>query len=121
MPTPATRSHAVPVRRRPFVVLVLLLLLLPAAAVLLGAAATQGTPAGAVQGAASDEPLPQTTNYDDRVGGPHQDTPEEETGRAVTPVRLALIATVVVVTAGIVTTLAVRARRRRRAAEGDLS
>jgi hypothetical protein len=68
---------------------------------------------------ASDEPLPQTTNYDDRVGGPHQDTPAEETGRAVTPARLALMVTVAVVTLAIITTIAVRSRRQRHAGERD--
>jgi hypothetical protein len=122
MPAPGTRSHVGPVRRPPAVALVLLLLILPATAVLLGGAAVQGLPVGVVQDAGSDAPAPQTTtDYDNRVGGPHQDTPEEQTGRAVSPARLALILAVVVVTVGIVTTIAVRSRRRRRAGEPDLS
>ncbi|WP_028047996.1 hypothetical protein [Cellulomonas sp. URHE0023] len=119
----ASDARRAPVRaRRPSVLTtVLLALLVPVTVVLLGGPALGGPPAGLVQGTASQEPLPQTTDYDDKVGGPHQDTPAEQTGRAVTPARLALMVTVAVVTLGIIATLAVRSRRQRLARERDPS
>lgn len=60
----------------------------------------------------------QSFDYDDEVGGPHQDTDVEQTGRAVTPARVAVMVGILVVALGIITTLAVRARVRRHRGEG---
>jgi hypothetical protein len=113
-------------RRRPALVLLLaaVLVVLPGVWVALGSAepavATAGTtPSGGSDNTDVPEPTPLTsTDYDGEVGGPHQDTPDERTGGAVSTGRLVFIVAVLVVTAGIVLTLALRARRRRDAGGG---
>ncbi|MGY4642515.1 hypothetical protein [Cellulomonas sp. URHB0016] len=88
-----------------------------------GASSSAFAPVGmaAATEAGSTEPTPvRSTDYDNQVGGPHQDTDVEQTGRAVSSGDRVAILAVVVVTAATVLTLAVRGRRRRtRAAEAD--
>ncbi|WP_315096672.1 hypothetical protein [uncultured Cellulomonas sp.] len=90
------------------------LVLAPAA----GAAATTPTGgSGSTTAPGTQVPSPdQATDYDDGVGGPHQDTPEEMTGRAVSTGTVVFIVAVLLVTAAVVVALVVRGRRR--AAEG---
>ena len=124
-----------PGRRRPrppraaiSTALLAVLTVLVAAVVALSSPATASVPAGTTPTGGSGEttqgPQPSpilSTDYDGEVGGPHQDTPEEQTGRAVSTGTVVFIAAVILVTAAIVVTLAVRARRRRNAGQGDLS
>ncbi|GEK23446.1 hypothetical protein [Cellulomonas xylanilytica] len=114
-------------RRRPVLaaLAVALLMIVPAVWVSASSAATAvaatpgTTPSGGSVETDVPEPTPLTsTDYDGEVGGPHQDTPDERVGEAVSTGRLVFIGAVVVVTAGIVLTLALRARRRRDPAGG---
>ena len=85
-------------------------------------ASTGVTPTGGDGGASQTvgTPGPTPTNYDSEIGGPHPDTPEEATGRAVSTGTVVFMVAVVAVTAAIIVALAVRARRKRAAGAGDL-
>lgn len=130
MPLTSTRSGRVgPGRLVAGVLLSALVALL--ASVAAGSAAAADVPAGARTatgvtvaaslslGAGTESPTPdRSSDYDGERGGPHQDTPEEQTGRAVSTARLWGIAVVLLVTVAVVVTLGVRARRRGRAGQG---
>jgi hypothetical protein len=127
-PTSRTRDARSPARRAAVLVAMLALFVVAPATSALADAAAVHRSANLTVGSGttptaptSEAPTPvQSSHYDNEIGGPHQDTPEEMTGRAVSPTRVAFIAGVIVVTAAIVTALAVRARRPRQAGDGDL-